>query len=158
MMIWKSLDQSLKGIEMRMATNDERRENLIAWLLDNAWDKKYGLELVSLDPWFESCAVEEDKLIILNINWHNKNEIPFILAHEISHLDNKDSGILYYSGFNSKIEFNANTAAIKLLLDYSIAQMDGFTDPQKFIEAYCIPSKYLYVAEYFFETNRDLFY
>lgn len=139
-----------------MESNEERRERLMNWLFEYAFRLGFGIEMGYWDPYFRSRAIEENKLIILNLRWHNKNEIPFILAHEISHLENKDSGVLYYAGFTakSKFEFGANVGAIRILLEYSLAQDDGFTEPYKFVEAYGIPAKFNYVAEYFFKNSK----
>lgn len=59
---------------------------------------------------------------MVNNRWHNKNEIPFQLAHEISHMLNGDEGSLYYCSpaSHTKIERGANDKDIDLMYRYGI--------------------------------------
>lgn len=114
------------------------------YLIGVAFDAKIGILFTNdLSPLTPSSANVKNRLVILNNNWHNKKELTFQLAHEISHIINGDSGVLYYTTAvnHSKIESDANITAISLLvpyyfdeLDYSVASIDNF------MNAYQIPS------------------
>lgn len=75
-----------------------------------------------LDPDTPSSASITNRCIVVNTNWHSKDEVPFQFAHEISHiLDGDDCDLSFYHATatrHSKIEYAANTGAIKLVLEY----------------------------------------
>lgn len=58
----------------------------------------------------------------MNLNWEDKQEMPFQLAHEMAHIFNNDeyNQILYYTIVRShfKVEQNAYSSAIDILLLY----------------------------------------
>lgn len=60
------------------------------------------------------------RTVIMNRKWRNKKEIPFQIAHEMSHILNDDSGILYYttSANMTKAEGGANAKALEILSTY----------------------------------------
>lgn len=97
-----------------------------------------------LSPYSPSIAVSDSRVIVVNENWHNHQELPFIVAHELSHLLNNDSGVLYYSTTTSrsKIEQSANSRAVDLLLEYA-HETDTYTGNYvQFMEQFGIPSKF----------------
>lgn len=115
--------------------------DIIRWLCDFAFDHQIGVTLNNLnfDQNVPSCMY--GKSIIINLNWKNENEIPFIFAHEIGHVLNEDEGRLYYSTAtaHSKIEASANERAVYLLLEYCKNEdllPDNYID---FMELYGIP-------------------
>lgn len=117
--------------------------DIITYLLNFAFDR--GIEIVwtdKLKPTAPSCAVPKDNKIIINGQWHDANELPFQIAHEIGHMLNGDEGVLYYSSYcsHSKIEANADIKAIDLLLDYCFLndkQTENYSD---FMYCYSVPS------------------
>lgn len=64
----------------------------------------------------------DTRIVCMNLNWHRKRELPFQLAHELSHIINGDPGdaCFYDSSFTSKssIEYKANVGAVKLLVPF----------------------------------------
>lgn len=64
----------------------------------------------------------DTRIVCMNLNWHRKEEIPFQLAHELSHIINGDSGdaCFYNASFTGKasVEYKANVGAVKLLVPF----------------------------------------
>ncbi|MEE5987228.1 ImmA/IrrE family metallo-endopeptidase [Ligilactobacillus equi] len=75
-----------------------------------------------LSPDTPSCASIANRCIVFNTNWHRQTELPFQFAHEVAHILYGDETDLffYHANFNghSKIEHQANSGAIRLLLEY----------------------------------------
>lgn len=94
--------------------------DIMASLMNKAMDFGYS---VIVDNRFSSrtpSAVNPyTKTIVVNGSWHDPEQLPFQLAHEMGHLINKDdSNCLYFSPSKYGIEGRANVQAIKLLLPY----------------------------------------
>ena len=97
------------------------KEELIEYLLNYAF--KHGLSyiLVRGEPYDPALSFKHKHKMIINTNWHNSNELPFIIGHEIGHLMLGDSGIAYwpsFSGQNSEEE-EADLFSLKIIYDYS---------------------------------------
>ncbi|MCH4165121.1 MAG: ImmA/IrrE family metallo-endopeptidase [Lentilactobacillus diolivorans] len=123
-------------------------DDVITYLLNLAFENKIAYELTTeLNPYTPSLADSKSRKVIINLNWHNKKELPFQIAHEISHLLNGDAGVSYYSSFSnkSKYECGANVTAIDLLLKY---YEDNFIfaeiNPVRFMEDFGIPANLEY--------------
>lgn len=120
-------------------------EQTLQYLYDFAFSHHIGINYNSkLTPYAPSLSRGSTQTIYINMNWHNKKEIPFIIAHEISHLLNKDVGILYYTtgSSRSKIEKSANTGAIDILIGYADYLGIEQVNVVKFMEEFGIPSKF----------------
>lgn len=116
-------------------------DDVIRWLCKFAFDHKINVTLdkLSFSDDVPSCVL--GKSIIINTNWRNPNELPFIFAHEIGHVLNEDEGRLYYSTAtaHTKIEAAANERAINLLVKYCNCEdllPENYID---FMELYGIP-------------------
>lgn len=97
-------------------------------LLQYAFDRNIGYTLtLQLNPFTPSLALPEDNRMIINLNWHNHNEIPFSLAHEIGHVVNGDVGRLYYApgSFGQRFERQANLTALQIILPIYIDANEG---------------------------------
>lgn len=131
--------------------------NLIEYLLDKAFRNGIGYEIAPLDKDFPSRALPEYKLIIINSNWKNKNEIPFIIGHELGHLMLGHTSISYYSTqtANTKCEYEADQYSLKLIYKYSIEQGNHFEEPYQFIEQFGIPERMLSDAKTLFKENKN---
>ena len=132
--------------------------SLLDYLYKLIYDMGFGLEVCKLPPHFPSRFVPKYNLIIINSNWHNKQEIPFTVAHELGHAINGDNGVMYYSHSatpNSKAEAGANSFSLKLLFDYSKKQGQYFSEPQEFIQAYGIPQDMLDEATNLFKNDTE---
>lgn len=102
------------------------KDNIITDLFNYALDQGIGVEFMCLSPDTPPAANVNSKLIAMNSNWHNKDEIPFQFAHEISHITLKQQfdGILYFTPFKYGLELDANRNAIKMLLPYYVADKE----------------------------------
>lgn len=118
-------------------------KEVIEYLLNFAFNKGFGFILTDkLKATTPSCANPTKNKIIVNMNWHNQNELPFQLAHEIGHMLNGDEGILYYSSYSSrsKIERNADNKAIDLLFSYCLNMDEVTINYNDFMKYYGIPN------------------
>lgn len=118
-------------------------DEIVTYLFNLALKNKIGVEATNLlSPEAPSIAVADERKIIINLNWPNKNELPFQIAHEISHILNHDDGVLYYTTYasQSKIEANANLTAIGLLATYYQDCFDFENiNPVRFMQTFGIP-------------------
>ena len=118
-------------------------KEVIEYLLNFAFNKGFGFILTDkLKSTTPSCANPTKNKIIVNMNWHNQNELPFQLAHEIGHMLNGDEGVLYYSSYSShsKIERSADDTAIDLLFKYCLDTNDVTLNYIDFMNYYGIPN------------------
>ena len=124
------------------------KEELMQFLIDYAWDHHIGLELGPYRPTFKPCAIPEKRLVIVNTNWKDKNEVPFAFAHELGHIMNGDTGIRYYDSatIQCKSEYQANVFGVKLLLNFCSQHDLAFTNPVKLCEVFGIPMQLDYVT------------
>lgn len=124
-------------------------DNVINYLLNFAMKNKIGFVWTSLLESYTSSAADcKNRKIVINGNWHNKKELPFIIAHEISHILNKDMGILYFTSNSSKsqIENNANAGAINILVDYCDKLGLARDNVVKFMDVFGIPANLEYMV------------
>lgn len=131
--------------------------DLIEYLLNYAFDHGIGYKLVHADPYDPSLSLKNHNLMVINLNWHNQSELPFIIGHEIGHFILGDKGILYYSSFagqNSE-EKSADLYALNLLYDYACSRGQYFEEPGQFLSAYGIPSRMAKATKNLFEHNED---
>ena len=95
-------------------------ENLISYLLNYTFDRGVSYALVDnakdTDP---SVSFTDSKRMVINLNWKNKKELPFIIGHEIGHFANGDSGKFYYRNFNTPVEHQADLYSLNLIFDYA---------------------------------------
>lgn len=123
---------------------------MMTYLLNLALDNHIGFELLpKAKPDWPSFAMAKKRKIFININWYNKQEIPFQIAHEISHLLNNDQGIQYYSSPNnkSKLEGKANATAVDIFIEYYRSHIsDEWINPVKFMELFGIPQRLEYTV------------
>lgn len=107
---------------------DDKFEFFMEKLLQYAFDNNIGYTLVKkLDPYTPSFVAADQRHMFINMSWHNRNEIPFSIAHEIGHIVNGDVGELYYSpgSFKSRFERGANLKALELLLPIYVDANQG---------------------------------
>lgn len=88
-------------------------------LLNYAFD--HGITYIltrKLEPLTPSIADPLNNLVIINMNWCHPRELPRLISHEIGHVLNHDSGILYFASptAHSKIEVAADVTGLKILL------------------------------------------
>ena len=124
-------------------------DDAINYLLNFAMNHNIGFVWTDLlEPDTSSAADCKERKIVINGNWHNKKELPFVIAHEIAHVLNKDMGVLYFTSSNSKsqIESNANAGAIKILVDYCDNLGLEHYNVVKFMQVFGIPANLEYMV------------
>lgn len=124
--------------------------DLLQWLTNFALDHDIG---VIFTPYFEPTTPSQSngdyRVVVINSNWHNQNEVPFCFAHEIGHVLNHDSGVNNYSSpsVSSKEEYQANLKAIQLLLLYCKINDIHFQSSIEFCRQFGVPMNYEYMVE-----------
>lgn len=124
-------------------------DDVVTYLLNFAMKHKIGF--LTQPNWNEnwpSVSIPERRFMIINLNWRNQRELPFQIAHEISHILNDDEGILYYTTSNSKsqIECGANESAIQILIDYCDKLGLEHYNIIKFMDVFGIPANLEYMV------------
>lgn len=123
--------------------------DVMTYLINLGFDHGISTTLTDKLPSdFPSSSSLKKQKVIINMNWKNCHEIPFILAHELGHLLNGDNGINYYESgtIHNKTEFQANKTAIVLLVNYCNQNDINFDNPVQFCEQFGIPSELEYVV------------
>ena len=95
------------------------KEELIEYLLNYAFKQSLSYILVKGEPYDPALSFKNAHKMVINTNWYNPNELPFIIGHEIGHLMLGDSGIAYwpsFSGQNSEEE-EADLFSLKIIYD-----------------------------------------
>ena len=132
-------------------------EDLVKYLLKYAFDHGISCALIRREQSYQSVALPDKKLIVINQNCKNKFELPFIIGHEIGHIMNGNVNGAFYCGkpVNSE-ERLADLYSLNLIYGYASNQFDNFEEPVQFIQQYGIPDRMLDDAYRLFEKNNDL--
>lgn len=124
-------------------------DNVLKWLMNYCLDNEIGIIYGNdLPPSAPSDSYCNPKLVIFNDNYHNENEKPFMMAHEIGHVieENPEYYHLAYLG-KEKGEYSANKFAIELLHEYCFENDIWFETTFEFAKAFGVPNKYFYLLE-----------
>lgn len=134
------------------------KNNLVEYLLNYALEHKINLKVVRLRKDYVSNCIPEERLIVINSSLYNEPYYPFMIAHEIGHIMNGDSGVLYFQAPTAKYstEHEADLFALDLLYKYSCKKGDVFRSPCQFLQAYGIPFTMLEPAQQLFNQADDL--
>lgn len=117
-------------------------DDLTSYLLDYAKMSGVNYELAHLAPDFSSRAVPEEDLIIINVDWYDQREIPFMIGHEIAHVLHHDKILEYFTEIaRCTGEKDADRFSFDLIFDYNYSQPQPITDPLEFVRLYGIPKK-----------------
>jgi len=104
-----------------------------------------------LGPFTPSASNTQTKQVVLNLNWHIKNQLAFQMAHELAHILNGDvsNQVLYFTPYKNGIELEANRTAIKMIMPYYLRdrRIDQI-NPVEFMEIFAIPSHLASVVKY----------
>ena len=131
--------------------------NLIAWLYSYAFKHKIGVLQIFTKPEYSSLSDKSKRLIIININWKNKKELPFIIGHEIGHILAGESGLSNYCGTPlTPNERRADLFSLSLIFEYASNQYDSFDEPIQFIEQYGIPYRMLADTKALYKRSNKL--
>lgn len=120
----------------------KNNSEVMDWLFNYAFDNGVSMMFMQLDPYTPPATNVHTKRILMNNNWHNKDELPMQFAHEIGHimLEQEYSGLLYYTPSKFGMEFEANEYAINLLLPFYIDEKEpGQVNIYDFMECFSIP-------------------
>lgn len=104
---------------------------------------------VAMSPEFTldapSAVKTESKIIILNTNLSNKDQLPLQLAHEIGHVVNGDMAVkpLHFGDqtIDYSMELRANRFAVRKLIPYYMSDRDReHVNVHEFMNIFVIPS------------------
>lgn len=131
--------------------------DLIEYQFDFAFKHNIGVLQINTKKEYNSLADTSKNLIIVNTNWKNKKELPFIIGHEIGHLIEGESGLSYYCGTSlTSSERHADLFSLNMIFDYACLQYDSFSEPSQFIQQYGIPIRMFDDASNLFKKHDDL--
>lgn len=131
--------------------------DLIEYQFDFAFKHNIGVLQINTKKEYNSLADTSKNLIIINTNWKNKKELPFIIGHEIGHLIDGESGLSYYCGTSlTSNERHADLFSLNMIFEYACLQYDSFNEPNQFIQSYGIPIRMLDDATELFKKNKTI--
>lgn len=114
-------------------------------------DHGIGFELTNdLNKSTPAASDTERRVVVINMNYKNKQQIPLQFAHEIGHIMNGDHSIeaLYFTPSKAGIELNANITALKMLAPYYLSDKPSeYVDVDSFMNMFAIPEHLRNVAE-----------
>lgn len=126
-------------------------DDLITYLLNYTLVSGFGFEVLNnaLTNW-PSVADPKRNLIFINMNWHNQNELPFQIAHEIGHLFDCDNCYMYNENYRMRIksEDHADKCAIKILKTYCTNNDIYINNPIIFAQQFGIPYRLYDTVQY----------
>lgn len=122
--------------------------NEIMTALMNQAFLKYKIRIIlssEAGSYTPSVTHTESRTIIVNMNWHDKKQIPLQMAHEMGHIINGDhaSRPVYFSAMQTDypMELEANRTAIQLLLPFYLRDKETENvNSQDFMDAFSVPS------------------
>lgn len=146
--------------------------DLLNYICGLIWKHHLGVELCHLkDKHFRSRYLPSEKLIIINTNWWNRSEIPFMAAHELGHYINGDKGVMYYDHNYSYQEHDAinrnddvfkesqaDLYSLNLIWDYAASQGYTCEEPYEFMQQFGIPERMTNIVAKKFKDNNDLIF
>ena len=132
-------------------------EDLVKYLLKYAFDHGISCALIRREQSYQSVALPDKKLIVINQNSKNKFELPFIIGHEIGHIMNGNVNGAFYCGkpVNSE-ERKADLYSLNLIYKYASNQFETFDEPGIFMEQFGIPYRMKGDVYRLFKENDDL--
>ncbi|WP_429971189.1 ImmA/IrrE family metallo-endopeptidase [Fructilactobacillus sp. Tb1] len=96
-------------------------------ILQKAWDDGIQVIQAQMDPYTPSNCSPSMNTIVINTNWHDKQQLPFTIGHEITHVkecDKEDVIRSFTLGSKSSYEYEANCGSIKILVPYYVDEFD----------------------------------
>lgn len=144
------------------------RDDIMSYLDNIAIDNNIRVIWEHFDPYTPPGASYEDMCIVMNLDWHNQDELVFQYAHELSHIIRGDKSDLafYNTSRNNKsgIEYQTNAIAVRLLVPFYCNDTDiKDINVYDFIDRYCIP-EYLAdvvkseITKFFNDRNKNKHY
>lgn len=101
-----------------------------------------GIEITNQRPGFQSCAVVQHNLVIINPNANDRSLLPFVILHELGHvvLGHHDLGCVSPAA-KIKQEHEADSFATKLIWSYSQRLDVNYDSAYDFMSSFGVPSK-----------------
>ena len=101
-----------------------------------------GIEITYQRPSFQSCAVMQYNLVIINPNANAEANLPFVILHELGHivLNHQDLDCVSPAARIVQ-EHEADRFAAELIWDYSQRLGVDYDNAYNFMQAFGIPSK-----------------
>lgn len=131
--------------------------DLMSYLLNYASENDIGYILEQLPSEFESRALLDNRLIIINTNWYDTNELPFIVGHEIGHIMNGDNfEKCQPESAAYPLELTADKYSLRLIFNYAAGLDSMAHEPQTFMEQFGIPERMLLSTKELFKNNKEL--
>lgn len=113
-------------------------------VLNYAWDNKIGIQCSDLFCPNTPCGSNpSNRMIVINTNFHDQQQLPYQAAHEVAHILNQDDGCLYMFTYSkTSMEGRANKRAIDILVPIFFEDiMPEQANVNDFLETFHIPSK-----------------
>ncbi|WP_040468851.1 hypothetical protein [Limosilactobacillus gastricus] len=122
--------------------------DLIQWLINYAYDRNVSIIATrQLLPNTPSQTNVSNRVVVINMNWYNPIEIPFIYAHEISH------ALCGHVMASPKNEIEANRKAVDLLIRYCQENNIYINNSVEFCEGFGIPLRLGYLIEDWYKVG-----
>lgn len=122
---------------------------IISDLLNKAFENGIAIKIYN-DPDYTTTSFSNPKykLIAINERYEKKQQLPFVIAHEISHVlfsDGRDAKYAFTLGSSNIYETSANSHAIRMLVPYYVDELDDIEqiDVTAFMKLFDIPSNML---------------
>lgn len=143
-----------------MEIENQGRNELQEALLNYALKHDISFTLIKSHPYDPSISFKKIRRMYINTNWHNPNEIPFIIGHEIGHIMIGEQGIMYFDSFAGQCaeEKPADLYSLNWIYNYSKRKGDYFEEPGIFMQSYGIPWTMAHATKVLFEHDHDLIY
>ena len=109
-----------------------------------------------LGAYTPSAAYPKRRRILINLGFHDPYQIPYQAAHEVDHVIEQHSGVLYFRGEDLYgQEGEANRGALKILVPLYFSDIDmEVANPYRFMKALSIPNT---MYDYVCETMTDYY-
>ena len=144
------------------------RDDIMSYLDNIAIDNNIRVIWEHFDPYTPPGSSYDDMCVVMNLDWHNKDELVFQYAHELSHIIRGDrTDLFFYNTLHSNktgIEYKTNLVAVRLLVPFYCNDTDiKDINVYDFIERYCIPRYLVDVAtdeiiKFFNDRNKNKHY
>lgn len=114
----------------------------IDFAVNTVFEYGVGIEITYQRPSFQSCAVMQHNLVIINPNANATANLPFVILHELGHivLAHQDLGCVSPAARIVQ-EHEADRFATELIWDYSQRLGVDYDNAYNFMQAFGIPSK-----------------
>lgn len=134
-------------------------DDILSYLSNYALDHNVGVILTRCLPSTTSSAASKARrMVVVNMNWRNPAEIPFMFGHELGHI--MDTGVTCYYRLGKLVphssERSADIFSINLLWQYAENHQQAFSSPLQFMRAYGIPDRLLDDVQLLFTPDNDL--